>query len=118
MTPRQRVWQAIRHMEPDRVPWQIGCTTPARRKLQEYFGTQALDEVLGNHLAKYRPRAPDALVEVRPGYWRDEFGVVWNRTVDPDIGVVEVYPLRSGRWKGLPGPTPTIRGATPPCRSF
>lgn len=106
MTPRQRVWQAIRHMEPDRVPWQIGCTTPARRKLQEYFGTQALDEVLGNHLAKYRPRAPDALVEVRPGYWRDEFGVVWNRTVDPDIGVVEVYPLRSRSLEGVAWPDP------------
>ena len=23
-TPRQRVWQAIRHQQPDRVPWQFG----------------------------------------------------------------------------------------------
>lgn len=106
MTPRERVWLAIGHIEPDRVPWQIGCTTPARRKLQEYFGSESLDDVLGNHLAKYRPRAPDALVEVRPGYWRDEFGVVWNRTVDPDIGVVEVYPLRSRRLEEFAWPDP------------
>ncbi len=105
-TPKERVWQAIRHTQPDHVPWQIGCTTPARRKLAAYFGTEALDEVLGNHLAKYRPRAPDALVEVRPGFWRDEFGVLWNRTVDPDIGVVEEYPLRERSLEGFEWPDP------------
>ena len=27
--------------------------------------------------------------EVRPGYFRDEFGVIWNKTgVDKDIGVI------------------------------
>lgn len=105
-TPRQRVWQAIDHVEPDRVPWQIGCTTPARRKLEAWYGTSNLDEVLGNHLAKYRPRAPDALVEIRPGFWRDEFGVVWNRTMDPDIGVVETYPLRGRSLAAFAWPDP------------
>jgi len=105
-TPRERVWQAIRHIEPDRVPWQIGCTTPARRKLETWYGTPDLEPLLGNHLAKYRPRAPDALVEVRAGFWRDEFGVVWNRTVDPDIGVVEVYPLRTRSLEGMAWPDP------------
>ena len=38
---------------------------------------------------------PGRRQELRPGHWRDEFGVVWNRTVDKDIGVVEHYPLGS-----------------------
>ena len=105
-TPRERVWQAIRHAQPDRVPWQFGYTIPAREKLAAYFGSDDLDEVLGNHLAKYRARPPDALQEIRPGFWRDEFGVIWNRTVDKDIGVVEVHPLKDRSLAGYRFPDP------------
>lgn len=105
-TPRQRVWQAIRHQQPDRVPWQFGYTVPARRKLEQHFGTADLDAVLGNHLVKYRPRASDAMVEVRPGFWRDEFGVVWNRTIDPDIGTVVEYRLKDRALAGFTLPDP------------
>lgn len=105
-TPRQRVWQAIRHRQPDRVPWQFGYTVPARQKLERHFGTADLDAVLGNHLAKYRARASEAMVEVRPGFWRDEFGVVWNRTIDPDIGTVVEYPLKDRSLSGFAFPDP------------
>lgn len=94
VSPRQRVYQAIRHQQPDRVPWHLGYTAPARQKLEAYYGTTDLDGALGNHLAKYRSRLPDQPVEGRPGFWRDEFGVVWNRTVDKDIGIVEEHPLK------------------------
>lgn len=105
-TPRDRVWQAIRHQEPERVPWQIGYTVPMQRKLEAYFGTTNLDDVLGNHLARYRARAPNSVQEIRPGYFRDEFGVVWNRTVDRDIGVVEQYQLPTRSLAGYRFPDP------------
>jgi uroporphyrinogen decarboxylase len=106
ITPRERVWRAIRHEEPDRVPWHLGCTVPARRKLEAHYGTIQLDDVLGNHLAKYRPRSPDGLQEIRPGHFRDDFGVVWNRTVDPDIGVIEDYVLKDRSLAGYRFPDP------------
>jgi uroporphyrinogen decarboxylase len=106
ITPRQRVWQAIRHEQPDRVPWQFGYTVPARQKLEKHFGTTDLDAVLGNHLVAYRPRAADGLVEVRPGFWRDEFGVVWNRTIDRDIGTVVDYQLKERSLAGFVFPDP------------
>jgi uroporphyrinogen decarboxylase len=118
ITPRERVWQAIRHRQPDRVPWHLGCTVPARRKLETYYGTAALDDVLGNHLAKYRPRAPDALQEIRPGFWRDDFGVVWNRTVDPDIGVVDDYLLKRRSLEGYTFPDPHDPGRFAALPSF
>ena len=65
-----------------------------------------LDEVLGNHLAAYRAQPPGAWQEIRPGYWRDEFGVVWNRTVDRDIGVVEDYQLKTRSLAGYTFPDP------------
>jgi uroporphyrinogen decarboxylase len=106
ITPRQRVWQAIRHQQPDRVPWHFGYTVPARQKLEQHFGTTDLDAVLGNHLVKYRARAADSLVEVRPGFWRDEFGVVWNRTIDKDIGTVVEYQLKDRSLAGFAFPDP------------
>ena len=114
ITPRERVWTAIRHQAPDRVPWHVGCTLPMQRKLDEYYGTTNLDDVLGNHMAKYRARPP--FQEVRPGYFRDEFGVVWNRTVDQDIGVVEEYPLTGRSLAGyrLPDPRDPARYAPLP----
>jgi uroporphyrinogen decarboxylase len=106
-TPRERVWQAIRHRQPDRTPWQFDATIPTADKLKAHFGTDNLDDALGNHLAKYRARPPDALLEVRPGFWRDEFGVVWNRTVDKDIGVVENYLLKERTLAGYRFPDPS-----------
>ena len=78
ITPRERVRTAIRHIQPDRTPYQINFTTPARRKLVEHYGTADLDDLIGNHLAKYKARPPDALgwLADRPGFFRDEFGVV------------------------------------------
>ena len=61
--------------------------------------------------------APDALVEVRPGFWRDDFGVVWNRTIDKDIGTVVDYQLQEPLVGGLSSfPIRTIRGGMPTCR--
>jgi len=104
ITPRQRVWQSIRHQQPDRVPWQFGFTQPTRQKLEDYYGTPDLDAVLGQHIAKYRSRLP--YDEIRPNFVRDEFGVVWNHTLDKDIGVVESYLLKERSLKGVTFPDP------------
>jgi uroporphyrinogen decarboxylase len=115
ITPRERVWQAIRHRQPDRVPWHITGTIPARRALEAHYGAADLDASLGNHLAKYRARPPDAdrWLADRPGFFRDEWGVVWNRTVDKDIGVVAVYPLQERPLAacGVPDPLDPARYA-------
>jgi len=108
ITPRERVLAAIEHRSPDRVPYQINCTAATRRKLEAYYGTSELDDLIGNHLGKYKARPPDedGWLSDRPGFWRDEFGIVWNRTVDPDIGVVEAFPLRERSLSGLVFPDP------------
>ena len=95
ITPRERLLKAIRHEQPDRVPWHFTFTAPARKKAESHYGNDNLDDVLGNHLAAYRPQAAGAWREIRPGHWRDEFGVVWNRTVDKDVGVVEDSQLKT-----------------------
>ncbi len=96
MNRKERVERAIAHQETDVVPWQIYLTIPQAHAVCRAAGCSEneLDDWLGNHLFFVEPLAANAWVEVKPGYWRDEFGVVWNRTVDPDIGIVSYYPLR------------------------
>jgi len=88
VTRRERVLAAMDHRETDRVPHQINLTAAARETLERHYGADRLEAVLGNHFAFTGVEPPDAWREVRPGHWRDAFGVEWDRTVDRDIGTV------------------------------
>ncbi|MBC7217305.1 MAG: hypothetical protein H5U36_03885 [Candidatus Caldatribacterium sp.] len=86
MTPRERVLKALAFEEADFVPYQVDFTIPAREKVAAYLGDVNFVEKIGNHLAYVKALPPSGTVEVAPGFVRDEWGVVWNRTIDPDIG--------------------------------
>ena len=83
ITPRERVLLALSHRQPDVTPWQIDLTIDAHAKTAAYLGDPDLASKMGNHLAGYED---GYFVEVRPNYWQDPFGIVWNRTIDKDIG--------------------------------
>jgi uroporphyrinogen decarboxylase len=76
MTRRDRVAMAIRHQQPEIVPYHITFTIPILKTVREHFGVEDVDDLIGNHLACTAARPPDAWVEIEPGMWRDEFGVV------------------------------------------
>jgi len=86
ITPRQRVLTALAHQQPDVCPWQIDLTIDAREHTAAYLGNPDFVSKIGNHLAFY---ADGHFIETRPGYWRDQFGITWNRTIDKDIGNVD-----------------------------
>ena len=86
MTCKERVYTALRHEQPDLCPYHLGFTIDAHEKMVAYTGDPDFATQLGNHLASVAPMRPDAWVEIKPDFWRDQFGVVWNRTVDKDIG--------------------------------
>lgn len=89
MTRRERVYRAIQHRDTDIVPYHVTFTIPAREKMVEYYGDPGFERRIGNHFAMLRLGALREWEEIRPGYFRDQWGVVWNRTVDKDIGNVE-----------------------------
>lgn len=90
MTRRQRVLDAIDHKQTDFVPYQVDLTFAAADKLIEYTGNADFLSTFGNHISG---TSYGGFTEVNPNYFQDYFGVVWNRTVDKDIGVVEEYLL-------------------------
>jgi uroporphyrinogen decarboxylase len=97
MTPRERVHQAVQFRSTGIVPHQVDFTILAKRRFAEFVGDPDFEEKIGNHLATISHRRAAKWVEVAPGHFADEWGVIWNRTMDKDIGVVED--------RVLPGPS-------------
>ena len=88
MTRKERVKETIKHRKTDFVPWKFGFTVPAHKKMADYYNDENFIKRIGNHIIGIEAKTEDAWEEVKPGFWKDEFGVIWNRTVDKDIGIV------------------------------
>jgi uroporphyrinogen decarboxylase len=101
MDEKQRVKACIHFSEVDRIPWQIGYTSDLGILMMEALGLKGeecmvlgrnisafnrLDDFLGNHLAFIRNRAVNSVREVKPHVFLDEWGVLWDRSLDRDIG--------------------------------
>jgi uroporphyrinogen decarboxylase len=81
---------------PPYVPWQFAFTAGARDKLVAHYGTDDLEAAVGNHMLMLK-RSTGSFTDIGDGCVRDIFGVVWDRTLDADIG----FPIN----RVLPEPT-------------
>jgi uroporphyrinogen decarboxylase len=105
ITPRERVLVALAHEQPDVTPWQIDLTIDARERVAAYLGDPDWVTAIGNHLAG----CEDGFFEkIRPGYWQDQFSIVWNRTIDKDIGNVDEILLKEPDLAGYRFPEPDL----------
>ena len=87
--------------KPPYVPWSFGFTKEPWEKLVAHYGTEDLETVMDNHfLGVYAGYFED----IGNDHFKDNFGVVWDRTKDKDIGVVA----------GTLLPEPTLKGYTFP----
>ncbi len=106
MTPRERVYVSLRFQETDVVPYQVNLTSGMKKIYCDYRNDpNALDKV-GNHLAIFSHRKASKWIEINPGMFQDEWGVIWNRSLDKDIGVVENRVLKKPSLKGFDSPNP------------
>lgn len=99
MTKREVVRQVFLGERPPYVPWSFGFTYEAKARLQQHFGMEDLEPVLQNHLLKLGSDI-GFFTDLGVNCVQDVFGVVWDRRVDRDIGIV----------KGCRLPEPTLRG--------
>jgi len=100
---RQIVRLAIEARQVPYVPWSCSFTVEAADKLREHFGQDDLDQVLDNHIVRLGSDT-GFFDELGNNLFRDVFGVVWDRTIDRDIGNVQ----------GCVLPEPTLAGYTFP----
>lgn len=105
MKKREVVKLVLDGKRPPYVPWHMGFTLEARIKLQAHYGDVELEDALQNHLLALGNDIGffDELGNQR---YRDVFGVVWDRTVDRDIGNVENCVLPEPTLEGYAFPDP------------
>jgi len=85
---RRRIIDTITWKNNGRAPHHINFTQEMLDKMVAHTGNPQYVETLGNHIRIEFLTKP--ILEIRPGFFEDEFGVVWNRTgADKDIGVVD-----------------------------
>lgn len=87
MTRKEIVKNTLAHRDSDIVPYNIGFTHEAHRKMAAYYGDPDFEKKLGNCLCGLSTQPADAWTEIKSGFHKDQFGVVWDQTVDKDIGV-------------------------------
>ncbi len=100
MTKREIVSTALAGQEVPYVPWCFSFTIEAREKLVQHYGSEmALDQAIDNHMV-FLGNPCGSFKDIGNDCVKDYFGVVWDRSVDKDIGMV----------KGEVLPQPTLDG--------
>ena len=90
MTRRERVIAAVKHQQTDICPYNIEFTHEEYEKVSQYLDDNDFYPKIGNHIIMANYDGFLSELPEKPGYWRDDFGVLWNRNgVDKDIGVIE-----------------------------
>ena len=108
MSKRDIVRTVLEGQRPAYVPWSFGFTKEAKAKLQAHYGPQELEDILGNHLLKLGNDI-GFFSDLGDDRVQDVFGVVWDRSVDKDIGNVEGCVLPEPSLKGYAFPDPLDR---------
>jgi len=121
MNEKERVKRCINFNEIDKIPWQINYTTEIADKImrsenieklqykvlgKNIYTYNKLDDFLGNHIAYVRNRAVNSVKEIKIGFFQDEWGVIWDRTIDKEIGVPVNYVLEDNNFSKLEVPDP------------
>jgi uroporphyrinogen decarboxylase len=105
ISKREVIQMVIAGQKPPYVPWSFGFTVEAKHKLKAHFGVQDLEVVLQNHLLKLGNDI-GFFTDLGNNRVQDVFGVVWDRSVDKDIGIVEGCVLPEPTLKGYDFPDP------------
>jgi uroporphyrinogen decarboxylase len=105
MQKRDVIRMVLEGEQPPYVPWSLSFTLEAEEKLQAYYGSKDLEPFLHNHLLGLG-NGIGFFTDLGNDHVQDVFKVVWDRSVDKDIGVVVRTPLSGPSLKGYQFPDP------------
>jgi len=105
MLKRDVVRWVLEGKRPPYVPWSMGFTKEAKEKLQAHFGSMDIEEPLDNHILKLGSDI-GFFEDLGNNRVRDVFGVVWDRSIDKDIGNAEGQILPEPTLAGYEFPDP------------
>jgi uroporphyrinogen decarboxylase len=87
MDSKELVYKALSFEKVPRVPYAIDFTVPAMKKLLSSSAGRSLHERIANDLLLTPAIRVEWGVRDESGQYQDEFGLVWDRRIDPDIGI-------------------------------
>lgn len=105
MEKREVIKLAIEGQDVPYVPWACSFTSEAAQKLIKHFGQIDLDKVIGNHIVNLGNEI-GYFTDLGNDRFQDPFKVIWDRSVDKDIGVVEGHILASPSLQDYQFPNP------------
>jgi len=105
MTKREVIRLVLQGKRPPYVPWSMGYTKEAKTKLQGHYGCDDVEGPLENHLLKLGSDI-GFFEDIGENRVRDVFGVVWDRSIDKDIGNVGGCVLSEPTLAGFKLPDP------------
>jgi len=85
MTRREIIKHVLDGGKPPYTPWSFKFTLEARELLQDHYNVVDLDNVLYNHFLLLG-NDYGFFDKIGDDLYRDVFGVVWDRSIDKDIG--------------------------------
>jgi len=105
MTKREVIKTVLDGGRPPYTPWSFKFTKEPMEQLQNYYGTRDLDVPTGNHILNLG-NDYGFFDDLGNDLWRDVFNVVWDRSIDKDIGNVSAPLLSEPTLKGYTFPDP------------
>jgi len=92
-TKRDVVIDAMEFRPPPYVPWAWDMTLGCAERMAEHLGTRDLAPFIDTHFLNLGPDI-GYLEPLGNDLHRDRYGVVWDRSVDKDIGTPLEWPIR------------------------
>ena len=105
MTKREVVRMVLNGEKPPYVPWSFKFTKEPEEALMDYLGTDDLERTVGNHITRVGSDI-GFFEDIGNDRLQDVFGVIWDRSVDKDIGVVENCLIPEPTMEGFEFPNP------------
>ena len=105
MEKREIVLRALNFQDIPYVPWHFKFTVEAKEKLLNYLDGRDIEDYLQNHLLELGDDV-GFFENIGKDLYRDVFGVIWDRSIDKDIGNVKGSLLPEPSLKGYSFPDP------------
>ncbi len=105
MNKREVVKNALLFKDIPYVPWSFRFTADAKDKLLPYLKDQDFEEFTGNHFIELGSEI-GFFENVGEYLYKDAFGVIWDRSIEKDIGNVKIPVLQNPSLKNYSFPDP------------
>jgi len=105
MKKRDVVKMVLDGKKPPYVPWSFNFTVEPKEMLRKYYGVSDLDLVLGNHFLQLGADV-GFFDQIGENLFQDVFKVVWDRSIDKDIGNIADCILAEPTLTGYTFPSP------------